>query len=245
MAPEVLKSESYNEKADLWSLGVTAIELAEGDPPYSDVHPMRAIFLIPTREPPTLTNPSEWSEAFQEFLAMCLQKSPDARPTCQELLSKCKFILNAPSNECIADLVEECIDDIEDYRIQERDSPKDDDGDEDDMDGQATINYNTIAMSSGGDNTANSTIDFSAASSSSQGKTAEVPAYMQHIQKESKALYRSNAQVNVTKNSSIESVRAEMERWASSYDSELQAMQAYYASKKRELEAVLAAKGEV
>jgi len=70
MAPEVVASESeYNEKADIWSLAITAMELALGDPPNSDVPPMRAIFVIHTRPTPLLPNPERWSKDFHNFLA--------------------------------------------------------------------------------------------------------------------------------------------------------------------------------
>jgi serine/threonine protein kinase len=86
MAPEVLQSAEYDGKADIWSLAITAIELAVGQPPHTDVHPMRAIFLIPTSPPPTLPNPSAFSPAFNDFLKACLQKHPDRRPTAAQLL---------------------------------------------------------------------------------------------------------------------------------------------------------------
>jgi serine/threonine protein kinase len=85
MAPEVLQSVDYNGKADIWSLAITAIELAVGEPPHSNVHPMRAIFLIPTSEPPTLPNPEKWSKDFIDFLRQCLVKDPEKRPSATEL----------------------------------------------------------------------------------------------------------------------------------------------------------------
>ena len=62
MAPEVIQETPYDGRADIWSLGITLIEMAEKDPPYSNIHPMRAIFMIPTKPPPVFQSPSEWSD---------------------------------------------------------------------------------------------------------------------------------------------------------------------------------------
>ena len=96
MAPEVIMSESYDSSADIWSLGITLIEMAEGRPPLSDVHPLRAIFLIPSRDTPTLAPKSElaggaagaaeWTDQFSDFLAQCLAKDPLSRSGAKALL---------------------------------------------------------------------------------------------------------------------------------------------------------------
>mmetsp|Transcript_49222 Transcript_49222/g.73199 ORF Transcript_49222/g.73199 Transcript_49222/m.73199 type:complete len:493 (-) Transcript_49222:21-1499(-) len=86
MAPEVIQEDAYDSKVDIWSLGITAIEMAEGEPPFCNIHPMRAIFVIPNREPATLKNQAQWSSDFNDFIASCLVKDATQRPTAGTLL---------------------------------------------------------------------------------------------------------------------------------------------------------------
>ncbi|KAJ5068579.1 sterile20-like kinase isoform b-related [Anaeramoeba ignava] len=86
MAPEVMKGQKYDFKADIWSLGITAIELVEMEPPNTDIHPLRAMFMIPKMEPPNLKNSSNFSKPFCDFIQKCLVKEPSKRPTTEELL---------------------------------------------------------------------------------------------------------------------------------------------------------------
>uniref|UniRef100_A0A4X2K9H5 non-specific serine/threonine protein kinase n=1 Tax=Vombatus ursinus TaxID=29139 RepID=A0A4X2K9H5_VOMUR len=88
MAPEVIQEIGYNCVADIWSLGITSIEMAEGKPPYADIHPMRAIFMIPTNPPPTFRKPELWSDEFTDFVKKCLVKSPEQRATATQLLQE-------------------------------------------------------------------------------------------------------------------------------------------------------------
>ncbi|GBG33804.1 Serine/threonine-protein kinase 4 [Hondaea fermentalgiana] len=86
MAPEVIQDGRYKTNADVWSLGITLIEMAEGEPPFTNLHPMRALFVIPKKPPATFKDPEQWSPEMNDFLAQCLIKEPSLRKSCAELL---------------------------------------------------------------------------------------------------------------------------------------------------------------
>ncbi|KAF2076337.1 hypothetical protein CYY_002343 [Polysphondylium violaceum] len=85
LAPEVIQEVGYDNKADIWALGISAIEMAEFHPPYHDLHPMRVLFMIPTAPSPTLKD-STWSPEFSDFIRLCLAKEQSQRPSAKELL---------------------------------------------------------------------------------------------------------------------------------------------------------------
>uniref|UniRef100_A0A3P9BJL9 non-specific serine/threonine protein kinase n=1 Tax=Maylandia zebra TaxID=106582 RepID=A0A3P9BJL9_9CICH len=100
MAPEVIACDenpdaTYDYRSDLWSCGITAIEMAEGAPPLCDMHPMRALFLIPRNPPPRLKS-KKWSKKFFSFIESCLVKNYTQRPPTEQLL-KHPFIRDQPN----------------------------------------------------------------------------------------------------------------------------------------------------
>ena len=87
MAPEVITNEAYSVEADIWSMGITCIELAQGTPPLSHMSPFRAMFYIPKREPPRLEKPQDYTTQFSNFLKRCLTKDRNKRSHAEILLS--------------------------------------------------------------------------------------------------------------------------------------------------------------
>jgi serine/threonine-protein kinase 24/25/MST4 len=128
MAPEVIKQSGYDHKADIWSLGITALELANGEPPYADIHPMKVLFLIPKNPPPRLEG--NFTKAFKDFIESCLQRDPKDRPTVKELL-KHPFIRRAKKTTYLTELIER--------HVRWAATHKDEDNNYDDYDGGSPI----------------------------------------------------------------------------------------------------------
>jgi len=130
MSPEVIVAPNgangYDHKADIWSLGITAIEMAETKPPHYDINPLRVIFVIPNRTPPTLKEPSKWSPEFNDFVAQCLRKNAAERPSASELLNHPFIIQSTSTSESvIAALVEASLPMLEQARKAAKDREED------------------------------------------------------------------------------------------------------------------------
>uniref|UniRef100_A0A8C5C1I9 non-specific serine/threonine protein kinase n=1 Tax=Gadus morhua TaxID=8049 RepID=A0A8C5C1I9_GADMO len=129
MAPEVVMCETmkdapYDYKADIWSLGITLIELAQIEPPHHELNPMRVLLKIAKAEPPSLSHPHRWSPEFRDFVKVSLDKNPESRPTATQLLEH-PFVRSVVSNRPLRDLVAEAkaevMEEIEDNREEGED----------------------------------------------------------------------------------------------------------------------------
>ncbi|XP_056892992.1 serine/threonine-protein kinase 10-like [Takifugu flavidus] len=127
MAPEVVMCETskdrpYDSKADIWSLGITLIELAQVEPPNHEMNPMRVLLRIAKSDPPTLMQPSRWSPEFRDFLKRCLDKHVDNRWNARQLLQH-SFVSNVSDNkplrELIAEAKAEVTEEIEEHKEEE------------------------------------------------------------------------------------------------------------------------------
>ncbi|KAA6376030.1 MAG: putative Serine/threonine-protein kinase pakC, partial [Streblomastix strix] len=87
MSPELIQGLEYDELTDIWSLGITALECADGEPPLMNMPPLKALFLIATQPPPTTREPHKWTRQFNDFLSRCLQHDTRQRWTAEKLLT--------------------------------------------------------------------------------------------------------------------------------------------------------------
>ncbi|XP_062867296.1 serine/threonine-protein kinase 10 [Trichomycterus rosablanca] len=131
MAPEVVMCETtkdapYDYKADIWSLGITLIELAQIEPPHHELNPMRVLLKIAKADPPSLDQPSKWSADFKDFLKRALDKNPETRPSALQLLDH-PFVSSVKSNRPLTELVAEAKAEV----MEEMEDERDEDADED------------------------------------------------------------------------------------------------------------------
>ena len=100
------KSDPYTYSADVWSLGITVIELTQMEPPHNDFSPQRVLMKIARGDPPRLRVPGDYSFPMNKFIEICLQKNPRDRPTCAELSSN-QWIDTVESNKPLRQLLAE------------------------------------------------------------------------------------------------------------------------------------------
>ena len=120
MAPEVIACDenpdaTYDNRSDLWSLGITALEMAEAQPPLCDMHPMRALFLIPRNPPPRLKS-KRWNSKFKNFIETVLVKDYHQRPYTDQLL-KHPFVKDQPNERQVRIQMKDLLDRVKKHKV--------------------------------------------------------------------------------------------------------------------------------
>ena len=116
MSPEVFSQKKYDTKTDIWSLGITCIQMAEGDPPNHNLRPFQIVKMIINKPPKGLTDPSKWSKEFNDFVSQCLIYDPEKRPSAIDLLSHPFIKKFSKGATLISELVNNSLDDIIEFR---------------------------------------------------------------------------------------------------------------------------------
>ena len=156
VSPEVAKGTEYNVMTDIWSLGVMAIEIAEGEVPRLNVPPLKALFQISTQDPPELKEPDDWSDSFKDFLKCTLEKNVTKRKTAKELLNH-SFIQNSIELTFIYDYIKriktntdqpkaKTLNDLMNELSNDEDEEEEEEGDEDD---QVSVSDDDLSGSDG------------------------------------------------------------------------------------------------
>jgi len=245
MAPEVIQEVGYDVRADIWSLGITAIELAEGKPPYSNIHPMRAIFMIPSRPPPKFSEPDNWSKDFNDFIAQCLTKNPEQRPQAADLL-KSSFIVKAKTSAVLKPLIDESTELINKLGREEAMGFESEEEEEEES-GSGSVKRR--------DSSSASTVQISTTSGYSTmvvqedasgtmkvgGNTNEpgyVPPFLQQFQKDKESVQLNPKYANV----STDDLKKQLNEMNGKLEKELEAIKAKYAKQKKDLETALKSK---
>ncbi|XP_043438759.1 misshapen-like kinase 1 isoform X19 [Prionailurus bengalensis] len=156
MAPEVIACDenpdaTYDYRSDIWSLGITAIEMAEGAPPLCDMHPMRALFLIPRNPPPRLKS-KKWSKKFIDFIDTCLIKTYLSRPPTEQLL-KFPFIRDQPTERQVRIQLKDHIDRSRKKRGEKEETEYEYSGSEEEDDGHGEEGEPSSIMNVPGEST--------------------------------------------------------------------------------------------
>ena len=144
MSPEVILQNKYDYKCDVWSLGITSIEMAEGEPPFAKVKGYWVLKKIITHPPKGLKNKEKWSPEFNNFVEACLTYDPEKRPSAKELLQHPFILKFNRGNKLISELINNSLDDLALYRKKILESDESEEEEEDNNTTEIQGNFNKI-----------------------------------------------------------------------------------------------------